>query len=278
MNHYNLRPAPKLIDPSLLGRVNKVYIGRTNENNFILDWIYRIIYPHFRDNFLFTMIVLLLVGYLLYRFLETIKKKNRIISNIVDDKQIEVKKLDKPIDYNAKPEKDSKEKFKQNNDELNLSEISNISEATNLSAPENIVFDKDIERGLQMGDNTHNDRDLNNMPPEMVRQQILQQQMNQHTMGHQQMGHQQMGHQQMGHQQMGNQQMGHQQMGYQQMGNQSMGRHSMVDPSMNALQRNMNQMNDPNAGSCAVSFKTSSLIEPKALNTFSDNFMNFDLL
>jgi hypothetical protein len=257
MNHYNLRPAPKLIDPSLLGRVNKVYIGRTNENNFILDWIYRTIYPHFRDNFLFTMIVLLLVGYLIYRFLETIKKKNRIISNIVDDKQIEVKKLDKPIDYNANPEKKPKEKFKQNNEELNLSEISNISEVTNLSAPENIVFDKDIERGLQMGDNTKIDRDLNNMPPEMVRQQILQQQMNQQQMNHQQNNNQP---------------------NNQYMGNQSMGRHSMVDPSMNALQRNMNQMNDPNVGSCAVSFKTSSLIEPKALNTFSDNFMNFDLL
>jgi len=267
MNHYNLRPAPKLIDPSLLGRVNKVYIGRTNENNFILDWIYRTIYPHFRDNFLFTMIVILLVGYLIYRFLETIKKKNRIISNIVDDKQIEVKKLDKPIDYNAKPEKKQKEKFKQNNEELNLSEISNISEVTNLSAPENIVFDKDIERGLQMGDNTKIDRDLNNMPPEMVRQQILQQQMNQQHMGQQQMGQQQMNHQQ-----------NNNQSNNQYMGNQSMGRHSMVDPSMNALQRNMNQMNDPNVGSCAVSFKTSSLIEPKALNTFSDNFMNFDLL
>ena len=265
MNHYNLRPAPKLIDPSLLGRVNKVYIGRTNENNFILDWIYRTIYPHFRDNFLFTMIVLLLVGYLIYRFLETIKKKNRIISNIVDDKQIEVKKLDKPIDYNAKPVKDPKEKFKQNNDELNLSEISNISEATNLSSPENIVFDKDIERGLQMGDNTYKDRDLNNMPPEMVRQQILQQQMNQ------QMGNQPMNQQSMNQQ-------NNNQPNNQYMGNQSMGRHSMVDPSMNALQRNMNQMNDPNVGSCAVSFKTSSLIEPKALNTFSDNFMNFDLL
>ena len=229
MNRYNIRPAPKLIDPSLLGRVNKVYIGKTNENNFILDWLYKTIYPHFRDNFLFTIIVLFLIGYLIYRFLETIKKKNRIINNINDDKPIEVAKLGKPIDYDTKAKK---ENFNSKDD----IELSELSELTNLSEQENIVFDKDVERGLQMGDNSH--RNLNDLPPELVRQQIMHQQMNQQNM------------------------------------NQT--KENIVDTSMNLLQKNMNQMNDPNNGSCSVSFKSTSLYEPMAMNNYSDNFMNFN--
>jgi len=229
MNRYNIRPTPKLIDPSLLGRVNKVYIGKTNENNFILDWLYKTIYPHFRDNFLFTIIVLFLIGYLIYRFLETVKKKNRIINNINNDKPIEVAKLDKPIDYDTK---EKKENFNSKDD----IELSEISELTNLSEQENIVFDKDVERGLQMGDNSH--RNLNDLPPELVRQQIMHQQMNQQNI------------------------------------NQT--KENIVDTSMNLLQKNMNQMNDPNNGSCSFSFKSTSLYEPMAMNNYSDNFMNFN--
>ena len=74
-----MRPVPKLIDPGLLGKVNKVYIGKQSQNNFILEWLVNKIYPYFRDNFFFTVVVISLITYLLYRYLENIKKKNRII-------------------------------------------------------------------------------------------------------------------------------------------------------------------------------------------------------
>jgi hypothetical protein len=154
---YNIRPKPSLIDPSLLGKINKVYIGKQSENHFFLDWIYKGLYPYFKDNFIFSMVVIGLIIYLIYRYLETIKKKNRIIQNINADEPIAVK-IDKPIDYNNT----NNEKF------IN-------SELTDLDSPQNQEFDKDIEQNLKMS----NIQELNNLPPELLRQQIMQQQMTQ---------------------------------------------------------------------------------------------------
>jgi hypothetical protein len=247
--NYNIRPKPRLIDPSLLGRVNKVYVGRANENNAILEWLYNTIYPYFRDNFFFTLVVVLLVGYLLYRYFENVKKKNKIKQNINNESSISVK-LDKPINYSEKFNNSPKA------DEINLSEISEI---TNLSSPKNMVFEKDVERDLQMGDKT--DRELNRLPPEQVRQHIAQQNLNM-PMGNQI------------NMPMGNQMnipMGNQ------MNMPGMNMNNMM-PNMgpSALQQNMSQINNMSQG-CA-NYKTTSLFEPKPLNEFSDNYMDYNLL
>ena len=133
----NMRRAPNLIDPRLLGKVNKVYIGKQSQNNFILEWLYNRLYPYFKDNMLFSIIIISLIIFLMWRYLDTLKRKNKIIENINDDKPIDVK-LDKPINYS--------EKY-QNSESSTMSNLSNIS---NIKGEH---FEKDIERNLQMGNN-----------------------------------------------------------------------------------------------------------------------------
>lgn len=222
---YNIRPKPKLIDPSLLGRINKVYIGKQSENHFFLDWIYKGLYPYFKDNFIFSMIVIGLIIYLIYRYLETIKKKNRIIQNINADEPIAVK-IEKPIDYN-------------NNDE----KFTN-SELTDLDSPQNQEFDKDIEQNLKIS----NVQELNNLPPELVRQQIMQQQMTQGNHYGMNTG-------------------GMDPNIYMGPGNSPMGRPTN-------LQQNMNQMK-ASQPTCGGIRPPPAMYEPMANNSFSDNFMNF---
>jgi len=132
-----MRRAPNLIDPRLLGKVNKVYIGKQSQNNFILEWLYNRLYPYFKDNMLFSIIIISLIIFLMWRYLDTLKRKNKIIENINDDKPIDVK-LDKPINYS--------EKY-QNSESSTMSNLSNIS---NIKGEH---FEKDIERNLQMGNN-----------------------------------------------------------------------------------------------------------------------------
>ena len=60
----NMRRAPNLIDPRLLGKVNKVYIGKQSQNNFILEWLYNRLYPYFKDNMLFSIIIISLIIFL----------------------------------------------------------------------------------------------------------------------------------------------------------------------------------------------------------------------
>jgi hypothetical protein len=133
----NMRRAPNLIDPRLLGKVNKVYIGKQSQNNFILEWLYNRLYPYFKDNMLFSIIIISLIIFLMWRYLDTLKRKNKIIENINDDKPIDVK-LDKPINYS--------EKY-QNSESSAVSNLSNIS---NIKGEH---FEKDVERNLQMGNN-----------------------------------------------------------------------------------------------------------------------------
>jgi len=242
-----MRPIPKLIDPGLLGKVNKVYIGRQSQNNFILEWIINKIYPFFKDNIFFNIIVFGLIGYLLYRYFENIKKKNRIIKNIDEDKPIPVK-LNKPINYSEKnddknKDEDDDENEEFNNDKINDSEISKLSEMTNLSSPKNIIFDKELERELKIGNNVN--QELNNLPPELVRQKILLEERN--ISQPNQMGEHI---------------------------NTNINKNLLeTNMSMNVLQQNMNQFKNLNQ-SCS-NFKTTSIIEPTAGNAFSDNFMNF---
>jgi len=132
-----MRRAPNLIDPRLLGKVNKVYIGKQSQNNFILEWLYNRLYPYFKDNMLFSIIIISLIIFLMWRYLDTLKRKNKIIENINDDKPIDVK-LDKPINYS--------EKY-QNSESSAVSNLSNIS---NIKGEH---FEKDVERNLQMGNN-----------------------------------------------------------------------------------------------------------------------------
>jgi hypothetical protein len=144
--NYNLRPKPKLIDPTLLSKVNKVYIGKQSQNNVFLEWLFNILYKSFKDNFLFTVVCISLVIFLLYRYMENIKKKNKIIKNINDDKPIDVK-LDKPINYS--------EKFEESEKSIDTI-LSNNSNNSNIEIQNDAQFDKDIERNLQMGDNKGN--------------------------------------------------------------------------------------------------------------------------
>lgn len=132
-----MRRAPNLIDPRLLGKVNKVYIGKQSQNNFILEWLYNRLYPYFKDNMLFSIIIISLIIFLMWRYLDTLKRKNKIIENINDDKPIDVK-LDKPINYS--------EKYQN-------SESSAVSNLSNISNMKGEHFEKDVERNLQMGNN-----------------------------------------------------------------------------------------------------------------------------
>ena len=132
-----MRRAPNLIDPRLLGKVNKVYIGKQSQNNFILEWLYNRLYPYFKDNMLFSIIIISLIIFLMWRQLDTLKRKNKIIENINDDKPIDVK-LDKPINYS--------EKYQN-------SESSAVSNLSNISNMKGEHFEKDVERNLQMGNN-----------------------------------------------------------------------------------------------------------------------------
>jgi len=86
---------------------------------------------------LFSIIIISLIIFLMWRYLDTLKRKNKIIENINDDKPIDVK-LDKPINYS--------EKY-QNSESSTMSNLSNIS---NMKGEH---FEKDIERNLQMGNN-----------------------------------------------------------------------------------------------------------------------------
>ena len=70
-----MRPVPKLIDPNLLTKVNEVYIAKTQKSNSILVWLYETIGYYFKQNILFSTVVIGLVGFLLYRYVENIKKK-----------------------------------------------------------------------------------------------------------------------------------------------------------------------------------------------------------
>ena len=133
----NMRRAPNLIDPRLLGKVNKVYIGKQSQNNFILEWLYNRLYPYFKDNMLFSIIIISLIIFLMWRYLDTLKRKNKIIENINDDKPIDVK-LDKPINYS--------EKYQN-------SESSAVSNLSNISNMKGEHFEKDVERNLQIGNN-----------------------------------------------------------------------------------------------------------------------------
>jgi len=234
---YNIRPKPKLIDPSLLGRINKVYIGKQSENHFFLDWIYKGLYPYFKDNFIFSMVVIGLIIYLIYRYLETIKKKNRIIQNINADEPIAVK-IDKPIDYN-------------NNDE----KFTN-SELTDLDSPQNQEFDKDIEQNLKIS----NVQELNNLPPELVRQQIMQQQMTQGSLN--------------GMQGVMNHGMQNYNMNQGMDPNVYMGPSNGLNNAPTNLQRNMNQLKSAQP-TCGGIRPPTSMYEPMANNTFNDNFMDF---
>ena len=237
-----MRPVPKLIDPGLLGKVNKVNIVKQSQNNFILEWIVNTIYPYFRDNFFFTIVVISLVCYLLYRYLENIKKKNRIIQNIDEEKPINVAAT-KPINYDGKKDSEKFKNYKLNSSQLSqLSEISGLSEMTNLSSPKNIVFEKDLERDLQIG-NTN--QELRELPPELVRQRILLDQRNINAPN-----------------QMGD------------IANEQINR-PLLSPNMpmNILQQNMNQYKAVNQG-CS-SYKPPATIEPTAGNAFSDNFVMF---
>ena len=99
----------------------------------------------------------------MWRYLDTLKRKNKIIENINDDKPIDVK-LDKPINYS--------EKY-QNSESSTMSNLSNIS---NMKGEH---FEKDIERNLQMGNNQMKGNqqfgDQYIQQPQQMGQQITQQ-------------------------------------------------------------------------------------------------------
>jgi hypothetical protein len=150
-----MRPAPKLIDPNLLNKVNEVYVAKTQQSNSILVWIYETIGYYVKQNVLFSVVLFGLIGFLLYRYVENIKKKNKIIKNLNSDNPIEIK-LEKPIDYNAK----------QNGGDV-LSEIS-----INLKQE----FDKDIENDLKLV----NDPNQTRIPQNPQQQQEIPDNLNPH--------------------------------------------------------------------------------------------------
>jgi hypothetical protein len=133
-----MRPAPKLIDPKLLNKVNEVYIAKTQQSNSILLWLFNTIGYYFKQNILFSTVVVGLVLFLLYRYIENIKKKNKILKNLNSDKPIEIK-LEVPIDYNNKPQQNQSQPNQNQGDVL--SEIS-----INLKQE----FDKDLENDLKL--------------------------------------------------------------------------------------------------------------------------------
>jgi len=158
-----MRPAPKLIDPNLLYIVNEVFVAISQQSNSILVWIYDTIGYYVKQNVLFSVVLFGLIGFLLYRYIENIKKKNKIIKNLNSDKPIEIK-LEKPIDYNNKPNP----KSNQNGGDV-LSEISIKQE-----------FDKDIENDLKLiNDPNQTKISQNPQQPQQQQQQQPQQQQQQ---------------------------------------------------------------------------------------------------
>jgi len=135
-----MRPAPKLIDPNLLNKVNEVYIAKTQQSNSILVWMFDTFIYYCRQNIIVSVIVIGLICFLLYRYFENIKKKNKILKNLNSDKPIEIK-LDAPIDYNNNPPP------KTNNDGNNLNDNKVLSEISiNLKQE----FDKELENDLKL--------------------------------------------------------------------------------------------------------------------------------
>jgi hypothetical protein len=158
-----MRPAPKLIDPNLLNKVNEVYIAKTQQSNSILVWLYETIGYYIKQNILFSVVVIGLVGFLLYRYIENIKRKNKILKNLNSDKPIKIK-LEKPIDYNNNPKPTKQGDNKPTNDEIVLSEISvNVKQE----------FDKDIENDLKLV-NDPNDTKISQNPTQNEQQQEQQ--------------------------------------------------------------------------------------------------------
>jgi hypothetical protein len=304
--NYNLRPKPKLIDPMLLNRLNKVYIAKHNGNHWILDWLYNTIYPYFRDNLLFSMIVIGLIGYLLYRYFETVKKKNKIMQNINDEAPIEVK-LNKPINYDDNPKE--KEKFEhtdqentqQNNQQSDKpsnkqsnkpsnnpsnnpsnkssnkssnkpsnksDELSDLSNLSEISNLSNMTMYESPKQGDFEKDIERNLQMGSNNSKKLNKMppELIRQAILQEQQQNQQQNNQQ--------QQFGQQQNGRQQNGQQQ---QEIHAHNLMTPNMpmSVLEQNMNQLKNMGQQTCS-NFKTSSLYEPTALNAFSDNFMNFE--
>jgi len=139
-----MRPTPKLIDPSLLNKVNEVYIAKTQQSNSILLWLFNTIGYYFKQNILFSTIVVGLIGFLLYRYIENIKRKNKILKNLNSDKPIEIK-LEVPIDYNNKPA--PKE---QNQTLINKDSKGKDAVLSEISVDLKQEFDKDIENDLKL--------------------------------------------------------------------------------------------------------------------------------
>jgi hypothetical protein len=127
------------------------------------------------------------------------------------------------------------------------------SELTDLDSPQNQEFDKDIEQNLKMS----NIQELNNLPPELVRQQIMQQQM---TQGDGMMNRGMMNQGMMNHGMM----------------NQGMDPSVYMGPTpmTTNLQKNMNQLQSAQP-TCGGIRPPRSMYEPMANNTYSDNFMDF---
>ena len=259
----NFRLKPKLIDVNLLNKINKIYINKSGGNHFILDWIYKTLYPCFRDNLLFSLVVFGLVTYLLYRYFENIKKKNKIISNINDNKPIEVQ-LKKPINYNNVETMENTEKSNISN--LSLSnELSEINSNSNQKNDDH-SFNKDIERELKIG------QDTNKQPKSNTRKAMMINKPQQHQQQQQQPQQQQ---QQQQQQQPQKPQQPQQPQSEEYISN------SLLEPNMpfEILERNMNRMKgrsaDGNVQPKCANYRIPTVNEPQALNTFSDNFYEF---
>jgi hypothetical protein len=273
----NFRLKPKLIDVNLLNKVNKIYITKSGSNHFILDWIYKTLYPCFRDNLLFSLVVFGLVTYLLYRYLENIKKKNKIISNINDNKPIEVQ-LKKPINYNNVETMDNTEKSNISNLSNELSEINNSQKNNDQS------FDKDIERELKIGENNNRQPTSNtrkamittkpNNPPNIREQPPAKQQLREQQPREQlQLREQQQNSEQQSA-------FSDQQTPRKQQQSEEYVSNTLMEPNMpfEVLERNMNRMKgrsaDGNIQPKCANYRIPITNEPAA-NTYSDNFYEF---
>jgi hypothetical protein len=278
----NFRMKPKLIDVNLLNKVNKIYINKSGGNHFILDWIYKTLYPCFRDNLLFSLVVFGLVTYLLYRYFENIKKKNKIISNINDNKPIEVQ-LKKPINYNNV-------ETMENTEKSNISNLSNeLSEINNSQKNNDQSFDKDIERELKIGENNNRQPKSNtrkamipNKPatPPNIREQppAKQQQPREQQPGEQQPRKQQQKHDQQYSEH--ESAFSDQQTPRKQQQSEEYVSNTLMEPNMpfEVLERNMNRMKgrsaDGNIPPKCSNYRIPITNEPAA-NTYSDNFYEF---
>jgi hypothetical protein len=305
--NYNLRPKPKLIDPMLLTRLNKVYITKHNGNHWILDWLYNTIYPYFKDNFLFSIIVIGLIGYLLYRYFENMKKKNKIIQNINDDAPIEVK-LNKPINYDDNPKKESFEDEGQQNNQNNQQTQNNQNIQNNQNGQNNQNNQSSQNKGNQNNQSSNKNKltrkeesdqlsDLSNLsnlsemsgisnanmtdspnPGEFEKDIERNLQMGNNNSKKLNKMPPELIRQAILQEQKQNQQQnqfGQQQQQFNQ--KPEIYAHNLMTPNMpmSILEQNMNQLKNMGQQTCS-NFKTPSLYEPTALNAFSDNFMNFE--